>query len=199
MQRRARVFEQGCGLDGCAVGVRHGVVPRVHAQGGHAGGPRSRRLDHPGQALGHLCGSLGGGPGRAANGNFALTDFRVTDSRVLVALRQVRTNGKQSLTQDTTFVGVRGSDATKGYAWLTGQGLRANFRTVGFGAQGILRPGNGQVPPAAQTLRLNFAGKDTVTVRVQEPPEGGEKRLTFEATGAAPAPPELVGAGEGKK
>ena len=55
-------------------------------------------------------------------------------------------------------IGVRGSDATKGYAWLTGQGLRANFRTVGFGAQGILRPGNGQVPPAAQTLRLNFAG-----------------------------------------
>src|SRR6266496_2430008 len=64
MQRRARVFEQACGFDGCAVGVRHGVVPRVHPQRGHAGGPRSRRLDHPGQALGHLCGSLGGGPGR---------------------------------------------------------------------------------------------------------------------------------------
>ncbi len=55
-------------------------------------------------------------------------------------------------------IGVRGSDATKGYAWLTGQALRANFRPVGFGAQGILRSGGGQVPPAAQTLRFNFAG-----------------------------------------
>src|SRR5439155_14940354 len=45
------------------------------------------------------------------NVEIKVTDFRVTDSRVLVALRQVRTNGKQSLTQDTTFVGVRGSDA----------------------------------------------------------------------------------------
>src|SRR6266496_270885 len=44
MQRRARVFEQACGFDGCAVGVRHGVVPRVHPQLGHAGGPRSRPL-----------------------------------------------------------------------------------------------------------------------------------------------------------
>jgi lysophospholipase L1-like esterase len=55
-------------------------------------------------------------------------------------------------------IGVLGSDATKDYAWLTGRALRANFRQVGFGAQGILRPGGGQVPTAAEALRLNFAG-----------------------------------------
>ncbi len=55
-------------------------------------------------------------------------------------------------------IGVRGSDATKDYAWLTGRALRADFRQVGFGAQGIGRPGGGQVPPAAQTLPFNFAG-----------------------------------------
>jgi lysophospholipase L1-like esterase len=55
-------------------------------------------------------------------------------------------------------IGVTGSDATKDYAWLTGRALRANFRQVGFGAQGILRPGGGQVPRAAEALRFNFAG-----------------------------------------
>lgn len=55
-------------------------------------------------------------------------------------------------------VGVHGSDATKDYAWLTGKALRADFRQVGFGAQGILRPGGGQVPPAAQALPFTFAG-----------------------------------------
>jgi lysophospholipase L1-like esterase len=55
-------------------------------------------------------------------------------------------------------IGVTGSDATKGYAWLTGRALRADFRQVGFGAQGIGRSGGGQVPPAAQALLFNFAG-----------------------------------------
>jgi lysophospholipase L1-like esterase len=55
-------------------------------------------------------------------------------------------------------IGVAGSDATKDYAWLTGRALRANFRQVGFGAQGILQPGGGQVPPAAQALPATFDG-----------------------------------------
>jgi lysophospholipase L1-like esterase len=55
-------------------------------------------------------------------------------------------------------IGVTGSDATKDYAWLTGRALRVNFRQVGFGAQGILRPGGGQVPTAGEALRYNFAG-----------------------------------------
>jgi ATP-dependent Clp protease ATP-binding subunit ClpC len=54
-------------------------------------------------------------------------------------------------------------------------------------------------PLAEELLHGNFGGKDTVTVRVQDRPDG-EKRLSFEATGTAPTP-ELVGAGaeEGKK
>ena len=55
-------------------------------------------------------------------------------------------------------LGVTGSDATKDYAWLTGKALRADFRQVGFGAQGIVRPGGGEVPPAAQALPFTFAG-----------------------------------------
>jgi lysophospholipase L1-like esterase len=55
-------------------------------------------------------------------------------------------------------LGVNGSDATKDYAWLTGRALRADFRQVGFGAQGITRPGGGEVPPSGQALPFNFAG-----------------------------------------
>jgi lysophospholipase L1-like esterase len=54
-------------------------------------------------------------------------------------------------------IGVNGSDATKDYAWLVGKAFRANFRQVGFGAQGILKMGHGQVPPAGAALGLNFA------------------------------------------
>jgi len=54
-------------------------------------------------------------------------------------------------------------------------------------------------PLSEELLRGNFDGKDTVTVRVQEPAEpGGEKKLAFEATGAVQTP-ELVTAGEEKK
>lgn len=52
-------------------------------------------------------------------------------------------------------------------------------------------------PLAEELLRGNFAGKDTVTVRVQEGP-GGEKRLGFDATSKEPTP-ELVGAGAGEE
>jgi lysophospholipase L1-like esterase len=55
-------------------------------------------------------------------------------------------------------IGVTGSDSTKDYAWLTGRALHADFRQVGFGAQGIVQSGGGQVPPAARSLALNFAG-----------------------------------------
>jgi GDSL-like lipase/acylhydrolase family protein len=55
-------------------------------------------------------------------------------------------------------IGPRGADATKDYAWLTGTAFGADFHQVGFGAQGILRPGGGQVPPAPAAFGLNFAG-----------------------------------------
>jgi hypothetical protein len=40
-----------------------------------------------------------------------VADFRVTESRVLVTLRQTRTLGKQTVTSEVAFVGVRGNDA----------------------------------------------------------------------------------------
>jgi lysophospholipase L1-like esterase len=55
-------------------------------------------------------------------------------------------------------IGVMGSDATKDYAWLTGYAFGGNFRQVGFGAQGVTRPGGGGVPAAPAALSLNFAG-----------------------------------------
>jgi len=95
-----------------------------------------------------------------------LTGFRLDrDARTLPAPapsnRRIEFLG-DSITQGVRAlgpeIGVTGSDATKDYAWLTGRALRANFRQVGFGAQGILRPGGGQVPAAAEALRFNFAG-----------------------------------------
>lgn len=55
-------------------------------------------------------------------------------------------------------VGVAGSDATKGYDWLTGEAFGGNFRQTGFGAQGITVTGGGGVPIAASTLGWNFEG-----------------------------------------
>jgi lysophospholipase L1-like esterase len=55
-------------------------------------------------------------------------------------------------------IGPRGADATTDYAWLVGTAFHASFHQVGFGAQGILRPGGGEVPPAPAAFGLNFAG-----------------------------------------
>jgi lysophospholipase L1-like esterase len=84
------------------------------------------------------------------------------------ALRPPRPHGPRveflgdSITQGVRAVGpnigVRGSDATRDYAWITGQAFGGDFRQTGFGAQGITRPGGGGVPPAPETLGLNFAG-----------------------------------------
>ncbi|MBM3979775.1 MAG: hypothetical protein FJ304_05745 [Planctomycetes bacterium] len=40
-----------------------------------------------------------------------VTDFRVTDTRVVLTVKQTRTVGKQTLTSEIAFVGVRGTDA----------------------------------------------------------------------------------------
>jgi lysophospholipase L1-like esterase len=67
-----------------------------------------------------------------------------------------------SITQGVRAVGLqigpRGSDATKDYAWLLGTAFGADFHQVGFGAQGIVRPGGGQVPPAPAAFGKNFEG-----------------------------------------
>lgn len=54
--------------------------------------------------------------------------------------------------------GPEGSDATKDYAFLTGTVFGGNFNQIGFGRQGIIRTGNGDVPPAAQSFGWNFQG-----------------------------------------
>ncbi len=54
-----------------------------------------------------------------------LAEFRVTESRVFVTLKQVRGAGKQSFTSELAFVGVRGTDA-KAVFGSTGTGT---FRT----------------------------------------------------------------------
>src|SRR5262249_31495544 len=51
-------------------------------------------------------------------------------------------------------------------------------------------------PLAENLLHGTFAGKDTITVRVEE--KDGEKKLAFDATGTASQQPVLAGAGESK-
>jgi lysophospholipase L1-like esterase len=50
------------------------------------------------------------------------------------------------------------ADATLDYAWLVAYAFGAGLEQVGFGAQGVTRGGNGNVPPAGEALDFNFAG-----------------------------------------
>lgn len=50
------------------------------------------------------------------------------------------------------------ADATLDYAWLVADEFGAGLEQVGFGAQGVTRAGNGNVPPAGRALDFNFAG-----------------------------------------
>ncbi len=55
-------------------------------------------------------------------------------------------------------LGVDCADGTVDYAHLTGQAFHANFNQVGFGKQGIIQPGHGNVGTAAQSFGWNFQG-----------------------------------------
>lgn len=55
-------------------------------------------------------------------------------------------------------IGTAGSDGTADYAFLTALAFGALENQVGFGRQGIIRTGNGNVPPAAQSFRWNYQG-----------------------------------------
>lgn len=67
-----------------------------------------------------------------------------------------------SITQGVNIVcpvpGSGCADATLDYAWLLADAFRAGLELVGFGAQGVTRGGNGNVPPAELALDFNFAG-----------------------------------------
>lgn len=51
-----------------------------------------------------------------------------------------------------------GADGTASYAYLTARAFGATSYQVGFGRQGISRPGNGEVPPGVESFGWNFAG-----------------------------------------
>lgn len=67
-----------------------------------------------------------------------------------------------SITQGVMALGPRATvdcaDGTKSFAYLTGQAFHATTHQVGFGGQGLLRPGNGGVGTADQSLGWNFHG-----------------------------------------
>ena len=53
-------------------------------------------------------------------------------------------------------IGPEGSDGTKDYAFLTALAFDAVHNQIGFGRQGVIRDGNGNVPPAPQSFGWNF-------------------------------------------
>jgi lysophospholipase L1-like esterase len=64
----------------------------------------------------------------------------------------------QGVRIDNMAIGPDGSDGTKDYAFLVALAFGALHNQVGFGRQGIVRTGNGNVPIASQSFGLNFEG-----------------------------------------
>ncbi|GAA1576457.1 hypothetical protein GCM10009789_32320 [Kribbella sancticallisti] len=60
-----------------------------------------------------------------------------------------------------------GADGSKSYAYLTARALGASAYQVGFGRQGIIKPGNGEVPPGTESFGWNYAGSRAE--RVEQP------------------------------
>jgi lysophospholipase L1-like esterase len=60
-----------------------------------------------------------------------------------------------------------GADGTASYAYLTAQAFGATSYQVGFGSQGITKPGNGEVPGGIDSFGWNFAGSPAE--RVEQP------------------------------
>ena len=65
------------------------------------------------------------------------------------------TEGIRALSMSTA---PEGSEGTMTYSYLTSLALEANVTQVGFGAQGLVNRGVGDVPPVEGTYALNFAG-----------------------------------------
>ena len=60
-----------------------------------------------------------------------------------------------------------GADGSKSYAYLTARALGATSYQVGFGSQGVIKPGNGEVPSGTESFGWNFAGSPAE--RVEQP------------------------------
>lgn len=57
-----------------------------------------------------------------------------------------------------------GADGTTTYAYLTARAFGATSYQVGFGSQGISKPGNGEVPSGVESFGWDFAGSPTERV-----------------------------------
>jgi lysophospholipase L1-like esterase len=65
------------------------------------------------------------------------------------------TQGVRSLSEHPES---EGADGTTSYAYLTARAFGATSYQVGFGSQGISKPGNGEVPAGVDSFGWNFAG-----------------------------------------
>jgi len=65
------------------------------------------------------------------------------------------TQGVRSLSEHPES---EGADGTTSYAYLTARAFGATAYQVGFGSQGISKPGNGEVPAGVDSFGWNFAG-----------------------------------------
>lgn len=67
-----------------------------------------------------------------------------------------------SITQGVNILcpvpGSNCADGTLDYAWRVADAFGASLEQVGFGAQGVTRGGNGNVPAASEALDFNFDG-----------------------------------------
>ncbi|WP_432938379.1 GDSL-type esterase/lipase family protein [Kribbella sp. CA-253562] len=57
-----------------------------------------------------------------------------------------------------------GADGTRAFAYLTARAFGATAYQVGFGRQGIVKPGNGNVPPGPESFGWNFAGSRALRI-----------------------------------
>jgi lysophospholipase L1-like esterase len=77
-----------------------------------------------------------------------------------------------SITQGVRALGSAsesdGADGTTSYAYLTARAFGATSYQVGFGRQGIIRPGNGEVPPGVESFGWNFAGSPAERVEAPD-------------------------------
>ncbi len=61
-----------------------------------------------------------------------------------------------------------GADGTTSYAYLTARAFGATSYQVGFGSQGISKPGNGSVPSGLESFGWNFAGSPAERVEAPD-------------------------------